>query len=333
MRHVAITGASGLVGSNLARHLLQTDPDVELTLLDLDPDSTELFAHLGPEVGRARYRTVDITDRGAELFPLDEGITHVVHAAALCHVPEWEVADPMAFIDANVVGTGNVVLAAARLPEVVRVVHVSSGGVYGDPTRWSTDDPQPEEGPFDPPEVYAISKLAGEQLARRLAELEGMDLRVVRLSAVWGPMERVTRGRLLLSLPHAIARAVRLDEPLVLTARTFEAGGDFLSATDVAAGIGALLAAPDLVSSAFNIAYGRWTTVPELLDAARRAAPGLRVEEAADGEAADIDMDPANRRARWNAYAIDRLTTETGWAPRPLAEQFAEHLAWSSAQV
>ena len=333
VHHVAITGAAGLVGSNIARAVLADDPGSHVTLLDLDPDVDTVRRYLVPYDDRVTFQRIDVADRTAEFAPTTAGITHVVHAAARCHVPDWELADPASFVDVNVIGTINVLRWARTLPELQRVVHVSSGGVYGEPTSWSTDDPQSEDGPLNAPETYAVTKLAGEQLARRLAALDGIDLVVVRPSAVWGPMERVTPGRRLMSLPHAIGRAVAESVPLVLSARTLDAGGDFLSATDLARGVVALLDAPDLEEDTFNVAFGRFTPVIELLEAATAAAPSLRVESARPGVAADIDMDPLDRRARWNAYDITRLTAATTWRPRPLGDQFVEYLGWLDDQA
>jgi nucleoside-diphosphate-sugar epimerase len=42
-----------------------------------------------------------------------------------------------------------------------RLIYLGTGGVYGEPSAASPAGPQPEEGPLDPPELYAVSKLAG----------------------------------------------------------------------------------------------------------------------------------------------------------------------------
>ncbi len=328
---VAVTGAAGLVGSNIARRVLERDANATVLAVDTERGPAALKAHLAEYQDRVEYAAVDVRDEVAlaRLDP-DKTVTQLVHAAAIAHVPEWEREDPRRFLDVNVRGVANVLEWARARPRIRRIVHVSSGGVYGDPTPWHPDEPQPEDGPFNPPETYAISKLAGEQVARRYGELYDLDVRVIRLTAVFGPMERPTTGRLLMSLPYLLARALARDRPLRLTERTLDATGDWLSAVDVAAASRELLFQERLEHHAFNIGFGRRTPVTDLLEAARAAMP--RAEIAVTGAAdADVDMDPSLRRARWNAYAIERVRAATGWSPRPLADQLGEYLRWALA--
>jgi nucleoside-diphosphate-sugar epimerase len=86
--------------------------------------------------------------------------------------------------------------------------------------------------------------------------------------------------------------------------------------------------ATGLAHDAYNIAFGRFTPVRELLDA---FGPELAVETVGDPAEADVDMDPADRLARWNAYDIGRVRADTGWEPRPLAEQVREYVDWVRA--
>ncbi len=327
-RTVLVTGGAGFVGSNFVERLLAEDPDVRVIVLDraVDDLAHGLFA---PFAERVTLQLGDITSPAslAAVAHQDE-ITHVVHAAMVAHVPEWEIDDPTRFVEVNIVGTSNVLEWARRLPALERFVYVSSGGVYGDATTDSPEAPQPETGPFNPPELYAISKYTSELMARRYGLLFGLEVRAVRLSWVFGPMERVTSSRTLMSPPYAIARALIEDRPVTVTRRSLTSVGDFLSSADIAPALRSLLYAAKPRHFAYNIAAGELTTIGDLLDLASRAQPGLRHVVVADGETADIDHDPTLRRARWNAYAIERMRSEFGWEPRPLADQLATYYAW-----
>ena len=65
----------------------------------------------------------------------------------------------------------------------------------------------------------------------------------------------------------------------------------------------------------------------EVFEAFRSVAPEFDIE-VVDEDRAEVAMNPDDRLARWNAYAIDRMRGDFGWSPRPLAEQMARYLAW-----
>jgi nucleoside-diphosphate-sugar epimerase len=131
-----------------------------------------------------------------------------------------------------------------------------------------------------------------------------------------------------MSLPHAVAHAVAHDRPLRLTRRSLDAGGDFVSAPDLADAAVRLLEASGPRHFAYNVAGGRFTTVRELLALATQTAPGLRCELAEAADASAVDLDPTDRLARFNAYSIERIAADCGWRPRPLAEQLHAYLRW-----
>jgi nucleoside-diphosphate-sugar epimerase len=151
-------------------------------------------------------------------------------------------------------------------------------------------------------------------------------VRIVRLSGVFGPLERPTRGRAIMSPVWHLAEAVAADRALRVTAQTHAAGGDFLSAEDIAGAVALLLTAGGLRHRVYNIAAGSFTTIAELAAAAGRAGSPVRLQTV-DGEA-DLDLDPGLRLARWNAYATDRLRADVPWEPRPLEEQLRTYLSW-----
>ncbi len=328
-RVILVTGGAGFVGSNVVRRLLESDDEVRVIVVDraVDDLAKALFA---PFSDRLQLHLCDIADpEGLETVVDSAMVTHVVHCAMVAHVPSWELENPTPFVHVNIVGTTNVLEWARRLPSLRRFLYVSSGGVYGEATAISPSLTQPESGPFNPPELYAISKYTSELICRRYGELFGLDVRIVRLSWVFGPMERVTPGRTLMSPPYAIARAIVEDRVLTVTRRTLAAVGDFISAEDTADAMTRLLSATEPGYSTYNIAAGRLIGFPELLDAAAQANQRARYVVVDDDDRdADIDHDPLLRLARWNAYDIERMRSDFAWEPRPLVEQLGSYLAW-----
>lgn len=326
---VLVTGGTGFVMSNVIKHLLETDPKATVVILDLTPVEGIVKSFFAPVADRVVGVQGDVRDQNLLQELCDEwSFTHVVHAAMVAGFPSWEYKEPVKFIDVNIMGTVNVIERARTLENMQQFMYVSSGGVYGDATPDSPRGPQPETGPFNPPELYAISKLTSEHIVRRYGELFELSTPRVRLSGVFGPMERPTPGRVTMSMPYHMVRSVIEKRPFRTTSETLKAGGDFLSAADIAPAMSAIIRAKEHQYNVYNIAFGTFTTVPEVLKAFKTAVPAFEYEIVESDAHADVVMDPTQRYARWNAYSIERISREFDWQPRPLVEEFSSYYNW-----
>jgi nucleoside-diphosphate-sugar epimerase len=326
---ILITGGTGFVLGNLVKHLLQARPDTRVVVLDISVDADLARSNFGGADGQLRLVEGDVCDQ-ALLGSLsrDERVTHVVHGATVTHDGETERGDPTRYIRVNLDGTLAILEWLRTLPDLERYIHVSTGGVYGDPSALSPRDMQPETGPFDPPELYAVSKYAAELVVRRYGTLFGLPVCRIRLSDVFGPMERPTgaRAKSSMSLPYRMMRATIERRPLRVSEATLRAGGDFLSAEDIAAAVEKLLFCQALPYDVFNIAAGQRYPVPELFEIFGAIAPEFRYQVVSP-DLAEIHFDPNDRLARFNAYAISRIS-ELDWRPRPLEVQFRSYREW-----
>jgi len=128
-----------------------------------------------------------------------------------------------------------------------------------------------------------------------------------------------------------LAPSVIEQRPLRLTAETLEAGADFISAEDIGYALPALLRAGAHQHDVYNVAYGQFTPVPEVLDAFKSVVSDFEYE-LVEPDRADVIRDPTRRLARWNAYSIERISSEFGWTPRSLAKQLASYFEWVMAE-
>jgi len=315
---ILITGATGFVMSGLARHLA-AHGDV-VVAADLHAPEPALRDHLGTAV---TFRQLDVTDPMAVRALLtDVQPERVVHGAAITAIPADAERDRFAeTTQVNVIGTLHV-LDAARRSGAGRTVIVSSGSIYG--VRPDTR-PVVEDDAAQPQGVYPITKWAAEALARRYAAVHGLDVAVVRLASPFGPFERDTGSRPLLSAIHAWARAALRGEPL-------RVGGpptalrDPIYIDDVADGITAVLLAQRLPHDVYNVGWGRGATTADTLGALARSVPGMKFEIAPD------------EPSRWPSLArgplsVDRLRQDLGWSPAHDNDSgVAAYVAWLRQQ-
>jgi UDP-glucose 4-epimerase len=250
------------------------------------------------------------------------GPERAVHGAAITSIPpDVERARFTETVTVNVGGTVNV-LEALREVGTGRIVVVSSGSVYGPRLDVAPID---EDSPKHPQGLYPITKWTAELLARRFGEIHGLDLAVVRLASPFGPFERDTGSRPLLSPIGAWATAAVRGVPV-------RAGGplrfmrDAVHAADVASGIAAVLLADRLPHDVYNVGWGRGTTTEETLATLARLVPGVKIEH---DPGAPFPWSTAPR----GPLGVDRLRRDLGWAPRyDLASGLAAYLAWLGAR-
>lgn len=170
---VFVTGATGHIGANLVRALLASGTRVRAFVL---PD-TDLAAVEGLDVEVVRG---DVRDRDAVTRAM-AGCGAVYHLAACISMRRL---DRRKLFDVNVVGTANVMHAAAANGRA-RVLHCSSFGSIGrNPGGASTEESL--LNPFEPLMDYELSKALGEVEALRAAA-KGLPVVIVNPSAIIGP--------------------------------------------------------------------------------------------------------------------------------------------------
>jgi nucleoside-diphosphate-sugar epimerase len=327
---ILITGAAGFVISNIAHEILTAIPKSQVIILDSyqgDSLASELFREYG---GRAILVQGDIRDSSllreilARYRPLE-----IIHGAAVTHQAQLERQNPAIFVDVNINGTVALLEACRVVGGLRRFTYISTGGVYGEPNEHSPDGPQKEDGPFNPPELYAVSKFASELIVRRYGTIFGIDTLRVRFADVFGPMERATGARVTLSLPYAMMRSVIEGRALKIAPSALSAKVDIISADEIAIALTKLLLSPVLPFDAYNISSGQHVSIGEILETFRAIEPRFRFD-IAEAERADVTADPTRLRARYNAYDISRVR-EVGWQPSGLSEQLARYRDWVMA--
>lgn len=187
--HVLITGGAGFIGAALSHRLLDRGDQVDA--IDNLNDYYEVSlkeARLKRLIDRDGFSfdKVDIADRKAmeRLFSVKQ-YDAVVNLAAQAGV-RYSLENPAAYVDANLVGFGNI-LEGCRHSKVGHLVYASSSSVYGGNTKL----PFSEDDPVDHPvSLYAATKKANELMAHTYAHLYGLPCTGLRFFTVYGPWGR-----------------------------------------------------------------------------------------------------------------------------------------------
>jgi len=170
---IAITGAAGFIGRNLARYLAQRGYGVIALVRTRDQKQS-----LQADVLDVWF--ADVTDP-ASLRNAFSGVDVVVHLAALFTNPE---ASRQLYYLVNVEGTKNV-LEAARDSGVRRVIHCSTVGVASGvgPPPYSETTPYSPQGD----DKYETTKCEAERLVLQYYKTSGLPIVVIRPAQVYGP--------------------------------------------------------------------------------------------------------------------------------------------------
>ncbi len=324
---ILVTGAAGFIGFHLARRLL--DDGHEVAGLD------GLTHYYDPALKRARLAVLkarngfsfehvmlEDADDMAEAF--DRAAPDaIVHLGAQAGV-RYSLENPRAYVDANLVGTFNV-LELARGLKVRHLLMASTSSIYGASEERPFSERQRSDQPLT---LYAASKKSGELMSHAQSHLWDIPTTCFRFFTVYGPWGRPDMA------PWRFAEAILEGRPIEIYGQA-EIWRDFTYVDDLVEAIvrliplapvkGAPVGEMDSLSPVapwrvVNIGGGAPAKLTDLIDALEAALGRTAVRNIVAAQAGDVPFTSAS---------AELLQTLTGYTPStPLADGAARFVEW-----
>jgi UDP-glucose 4-epimerase len=282
-----VIGGCGFVGLNLAEALLRRgDGAVLFDANPLHPVAAAAFAGLP---GELTVLQGDVRDANSVLESFSgPAIDAVFHGAAMTSGPARERDAPAQILQVNLLGLVNVIKAAAEQGTVRRVINIGSGSAYGRHRLEGQGALVEDQSPSAPESLYGITKHASEAVGRRLGALLEIDVRSVRLAAVYGPWEIDSGARDTLSPLMQAALVARRGGQAVLPRRDSQ---DWVYSRDVALALLALMEAPSPPHDLYHhIASATPSSVMDWCAALAGQYPDFQFALASDETPANINL-------------------------------------------
>ena len=322
-KKLLITGGAGFIGSHVVRRMADHYPNYLIVNLDALTYAGNLD-NLTTVAGKENYVFVkgDIRDKeGVDRLFKEYDFDGVIHLAAESHV-DRSIADPMAFIETNVIGTMNLLNAARDAwksgSKDRRFYHVSTDEVYGSlgETGYFT-----EATAYDPRSPYSASKASSDHLVRAYYHTYGLPVVISNCSNNYGPNHFPEK------LIPLIIHNIQENRPLPVYGDG-KYTRDWLWVKDHAAAID-LIYHKGKTGDTYNIGgNNEWTNIDlveklcDMMDAALNRPAG---------SSRKLITFVKDRPGHDKRYAIDasKLMKELGWSPSLSHEEgFKETIDW-----
>ena len=307
---VLITGITGLIGSHLADFLL-TQPGVEVSGFKRwrSPD-----ANIRQLSGCVRMLEGDVEDPFSVAAAIEQVRPERIFHLAAQSYPSESWGAPATTLQANVLGTLNVLEAARRVVPEARIHLAGSASVYG--LIRPDEVPITEDRPLRPLSPYGVSKAAQEMLGYQAFKSWNQQVYLTRSFIHIGPRQDARPAAQTFARQIAEAEA-GLREPVVQVGN-LETRRDFLDVADVVQALWALVER-GVPGEVYNLCSGRAPAISELLDLYLGLA---RIP-------LEVRQDPERMRPADEPILLGdntKLCDATGWQPQVPIEESARRI-------
>lgn len=310
-RSVLVTGATGLVGAWLTKHLLQRGASVTALVRDWVPASEFVQRGLAESVNVVRGSLSN--PRLLERMLGEYEIEAVFHLAAQTIVGIAN-RNPLSTFESNVRGTWNLLEACRRSRMVKSVILASSDKAYGEQNVL----PYTEEMPLQGKHPYDVSKSCADLIAQSYAHTFGVPLAITRCGNFYGGGD-LNWNRV---VPGTIRSVIRGERPVIRSDGKYVR--DYFYVEDGAEAYillaERLMRDSTLHGAAFNFSNEAQITVLDLVN---------RILGKMDSKLKPEIQNQATNEIRHQFLSAERARRELNWKPMfTLDEGLEKSIAW-----
>jgi nucleoside-diphosphate-sugar epimerase len=245
---VLISGATGFIGSHVTRKLV--GEGFEVGIIKRGTSDTQRIEDL---LDKVTSYDVDLRDT----LGISKTVSHfspdaIIHLATYYAIDHQPQEIPL-MIDANILGTINL-LDASRESTVKLFVNTSSCFVYKE-----SKTKLKEDADLNPLNLYALTKIQGENACSFYAEKFGLKTITLRVFSPYGPADHERK-----LIPYAIKSLLKGEKPGMTTGRQ---RWDFVYVDDIVDAYLKVLSASNLPQNheIFNIGTGNAVSIWEIV--------------------------------------------------------------------
>ncbi|HET8825311.1 MAG TPA: GDP-mannose 4,6-dehydratase [Terriglobales bacterium] len=310
-RNVFVTGATGLVGGWLTKHLLDQGAHVTALVRDWVPASEFVHEGLAERVNivRGGLASPYLLERA-----LGEYEVEVVFHLAAQTIVGIANRNPLSTFESNIRGTWNLLEACRRSPLVKSIVLASSDKAYGDQATLPYNEAMPLQGRHP----YDVSKSCADLIAQSYAHTFGLPVAITRCGNFYGGGD-LNWNRV---VPGTIRSALRGERPIIRSDGKFIR--DYFYVEDGAAAYmllaQRLLEDAKIRGAAYNFSNEAQISVLELIE---------KILAKLDSKLKPEILNQASNEIRHQFLSAERARKELNWKPMFTLDQGLEKtLAW-----
>lgn len=308
---ILVTGSRGFAGKHLV-NLLKKNKN-EVFGIDIFPASNE-----------PSELKVDLRDSQSVSEAVTQTAPDVIyHLAGIAFVPD-ALTHPSTLFDVHIQGTLHLLEACLHLPSLPRFIFISSAEVYG--IAKEQELPFKENSDLRPSNLYALSKLMGEQLVQYYGNVHGIRWVVFRPFTHIGPGQSPTFAAS--GFARQLSRIALDKAPPVLFVGNLATKRDITDVRDIVSGYASVLSIASFPSGKiFNLCSGHTVSIGELSEKLIRIS----------GFETEIKIDPSRLRKTdvpITSGSFKKAELELEWRPTIPLDQTLKDLYqyWISTQ-